>query len=326
MAGQPQPSHPLGLQIRLLGGFFVAIGGATVREDGWRLQRARTLVKLLALAPGHRLHREQVVDALWGERVPSDPGNSLHQVVRAARRAFATSTPDARFLLVFEGEQVLLSPQSSPAVGVHLTDVEAFEAAAAQALQEGSVAAYRTAIELYTGDLLPEDRYAEWAAGRRAVLSSQLVGLLLSYARALEAQHACAEAIEVLRRVVLIDPAHEEARVRLMRLHALRGSPGAAEREYQALVAALEEIGARPGRMSQQVRADIQGGRFFAPHPVAPAQLSVEASNTSETVARATNLPFDTSRFIGRSREAAEVVALLAESRLVTITGGPRAV
>lgn len=321
MAAEPQPNDPLEFRIRLLGGFSVVVCGAAIPEAAWRLQRARSLVKLLALVPGHRLHREQAVDALWGERVPSDPANSLHQVVRAARQALEAATPDARFLLAYEGEQLRLSAPTSPSGATHLTDVQAFEAAAMRAQQERTEAAYRTAIALYTGDLLPEDRYAEWAAGRRAALSSHLVGLLLGLARALEAQQAYAEAIEALRRVVLIDPAHEEARVHLMRLHALRGMPGEAEREYQALIAALEEIGARPGRMSQQLRADIQSRRFPAAQPDAPSPLTGDASITLETSAPATNLPFDTSQFIGRARESAELVSLLAESRLVTITG-----
>ncbi|HET8907135.1 MAG TPA: tetratricopeptide repeat protein [Ktedonobacterales bacterium] len=309
------------VQICLLGGFSVAINGAPIREDAWRLQRARTLVKLLALAQGHRLHREQAIDALWGERLPSDPGNSLHQVVRAARQALTTATPDAKVLIAFDGDQIHLSAPSTTAGAFHLTDVEAFEAAAAQARRHSSMAAYRAAIALYTGDLLPQDRYADWAAVRRATLASQFVDLLLGLARTHEAEIAPAEAIEVLRRVVLIDPAHEEARVHLMRLHALCGMPGEAEREYQALIAALEEIGARPGRMSQQMRADIQSGRFPAVHPDAPSPLPGEASTTLETGAPTTNLPFDTSRFIGRTRESAELVLLLTDSRLVTITG-----
>jgi DNA-binding SARP family transcriptional activator len=282
---------------------------------------ARTLIKLLALAPGHRLHREQVIDALWGEHVPADPPNSLYQVVRAARLAIATAQPEAGVWLAFEGEQLLLSAPSSAAAGYDMTDVEAFEAAASQAVQVGSVAAYRTAIAIYAGDLLPEDRYAEWAATRRARLSTQFIDLLLGLARTLEAQQAHAEAIETLRRVVLDDPAHEEARVRLMRLHALRGAPGEAEREYVALAAALAEIGARPGRMSQQLRADIHGGRFPVARPGASPSLLEEASTAAAPGTLATNLPFDTSRFIGRSREAGEVVGLLAEARLVTVTG-----
>ena len=39
------------------GGFSVTVNGEPV-PDRWRLRKAKTLVKLLALAPGHRLHRE----------------------------------------------------------------------------------------------------------------------------------------------------------------------------------------------------------------------------------------------------------------------------
>src|SRR5438874_2119397 len=42
-----------------------------VPETAWRLKKARELVKLLALAPGHRLHREQVMDVLWRDRRPA---------------------------------------------------------------------------------------------------------------------------------------------------------------------------------------------------------------------------------------------------------------
>ena len=49
------------VHVSLLGGFFVAVNGQPV-PDRWRLRKAQTLVKLLALAPGHRLHREVVVD------------------------------------------------------------------------------------------------------------------------------------------------------------------------------------------------------------------------------------------------------------------------
>ncbi|HEY7620199.1 MAG TPA: hypothetical protein VH834_10525, partial [Solirubrobacteraceae bacterium] len=73
----------LGLGIQLLGTFAVRVEGAPVPEEAWRLRRARTLVKLLALAPERRLHREVVVDLLW----PDGDGKGLHQVLYTARRA-----------------------------------------------------------------------------------------------------------------------------------------------------------------------------------------------------------------------------------------------
>ena len=58
--------------ISLLGGFGVAVNGRSVPTRAWRHRRAADLIKLLALAPAHRLHREQVMDALDGLPVPDD--------------------------------------------------------------------------------------------------------------------------------------------------------------------------------------------------------------------------------------------------------------
>ena len=58
------------LHIQLLGGFAVSVGGTAIPEAQWKSRRARSLVKLLALAPAHRLHRDQVIDSLWPEFGP----------------------------------------------------------------------------------------------------------------------------------------------------------------------------------------------------------------------------------------------------------------
>jgi hypothetical protein len=39
----------------LLGGFWVSVGSPTIEQDQWRLRKAAGLVKLLAIAPGHRI-------------------------------------------------------------------------------------------------------------------------------------------------------------------------------------------------------------------------------------------------------------------------------
>lgn len=52
------------VRVRLLGGFEVVVDGVPVPADVWRRRGAAGLVKLLALAPRQRLHREQVIEAL----------------------------------------------------------------------------------------------------------------------------------------------------------------------------------------------------------------------------------------------------------------------
>src|SRR5688572_1300884 len=55
------------VRIRLLGGFSVWVGERKVDESAWRLKKAASLIKLLALATSHRIHRERAMDLLWPE-------------------------------------------------------------------------------------------------------------------------------------------------------------------------------------------------------------------------------------------------------------------
>ena len=52
------------LEVRLLGGFQVLRDGDLVPQEAWQHRRGAELVKVLALAREHRLHREQVIEAL----------------------------------------------------------------------------------------------------------------------------------------------------------------------------------------------------------------------------------------------------------------------
>jgi DNA-binding SARP family transcriptional activator len=74
-----------GLTIRLLGGFAI-LRGCVPLSGPWRTEKARSLVKLLALAPDHALHRDQVLEWLWPERDPAASANNLHFALHAARR------------------------------------------------------------------------------------------------------------------------------------------------------------------------------------------------------------------------------------------------
>ena len=84
------------VSISLLGGFAAAVDGSPVEEKAWRLKKARELVKLLALAQGHRLHREQAMDVLWHDRAPGAAANNLHEAVHVARRVLDAGAIELR--------------------------------------------------------------------------------------------------------------------------------------------------------------------------------------------------------------------------------------
>ncbi|TPJ64968.1 hypothetical protein FJ471_14820, partial [Mesorhizobium sp. B2-7-1] len=53
------------VSIHLLGRFAVSVDGRAIPGADWRRDRAAALVKLLALKPAHRMHREQAMETFW---------------------------------------------------------------------------------------------------------------------------------------------------------------------------------------------------------------------------------------------------------------------
>jgi len=244
------------VRIRLLGRFEVSVGSRIIREDEWRLRKAASLVKLLALATDHRLHREQVMDLLWPDLMPGAAANNLHQALHVARRTLEPEVSAPSYLRR-QGEQIALCPDGSLWI-----DVEAFESGAAEARRARDSTAYRTALELYTGDLLPEDRYEDWAEERRKELRMLYLALLVEMAELYEERGDLGLAVEALRKVVSGEPAREEAHLALMRLYASTGQRYQALRQYEQLRETLRrELGTEPGALTQRAHEEIEAGR-----------------------------------------------------------------
>ncbi|MFN8516764.1 MAG: tetratricopeptide repeat protein [Chloroflexia bacterium] len=295
------PLQPL--QINLLGGFRVVVGSCEIPSAAWRLRKAAHLLKLLALAPGQSLHREQLLDALWPDLEPAAAARNLRYALHVARGVLEAAPASLPRALHVEGDRIVLRP-----AGPLLVDVAAFLSAAAAARRAPTPAAYEAALARYPDDLLPEDRYEDWAAGPRENLRETHLALLGALAGLHEASGALLPAIAVLERLTEREPLDDEAQVRLMRLLALTGQRGRALRQYARLRDALHrDLDAAPGPEALQLYAAILARRFSDPAADSPNSAPLAAPVQH-------NLPAALTSFVGRSREIAEVSALLAQS------------
>jgi DNA-binding SARP family transcriptional activator len=207
--------------MRLLGGFQVEVDGRPVPARAWRHRRGADLVKLLALAPQHKLHRDQVIEHLWPE-LGADPGAAnLRKAVHFARRALGGM--DA---IATEADMVELWPDGELQI-----DAEEFERESSRALtDEGG---HDLALRLFAGDLLPEDRYAEWTEPHRTRLQQRNLQLLRATGR--------------WQDVLAVDRADEAACRALMRVHLEKGNRHDAIREFQRLREVLRvDLGVGP--------------------------------------------------------------------------------
>src|SRR5215467_3934334 len=113
------------IQIMVLGDFRVVIDDREILAAEWRRGASAALVKLLALAAGHRLHREQAMEALWPETPPESSSANLRKAVHFARRTLGDH--DA---IGFDNDIVSLGPEGDVVV-----DSEVFETEAKGALR-----------------------------------------------------------------------------------------------------------------------------------------------------------------------------------------------
>ncbi|MEX2315413.1 MAG: TIR domain-containing protein, partial [Thermomicrobiales bacterium] len=295
------------LRIQLLGGFGVSIGGRAVSEAAWRQRRAASIVKLLALEPTHRLHREQLMELLWPELDYAAQLNNLRQALHHARRSLESAGMPRGLALERDGDIVVLAP-----AGLVWVDARAFEQAVVDAWQALTPASAQEALALYSGDLLPNDLYEGWAEQRRTTLRAGYLALLARLAALYDERGEPAEAIDAWQRLVAVDPTNEAAHAALMRLYAGSGQRRHALTQFDQLVAVLErELDASPEPDTCELAEAIREGRFpgAGMATLRPAQASP------------TSLPIPISQLVGREQELAELRQLLATERLLTLTG-----
>ena len=216
--------------IRLLGAFVVEVDGSAIPTTAWRHRRSAELVKLLALAPGHRIHREQVIDLLWPGLSDAAGGANLRKALYFARKALGSE-----HAIRLDGGMLALWP-----IGHVSTDVEHFEEASARALREADPALAAESAALYGGELLPEDRFGAWAEDRRASLRSRRVEVLKLAGRWSD--------------VLQIEPLDEEANRARMRAELEAGNRQAAIRLFDRLRTGLrDEYGVGPAPETVQL-------------------------------------------------------------------------
>lgn len=243
------------LRVVLLGRFLVESAGVIVPEAAWHRRGAAALVKLLAFSPGHSLHRDQILDALWPDIGLDTALNHFRKALYAARRALEPQlqahAPSSYLQLV--GETLSLTDV--------WVDVDEFERLARVAVASKQTSQVEAALAAYVGELLPEDRYEPWVEERRASLGNRYLELLRWSATRLEQEGALQDAVERLNMVLQYDSTDEEAHRSLMRIHAASGRRSRALEQYRACTQALrDELDTGPTPETEELHRRIRDG------------------------------------------------------------------
>jgi DNA-binding SARP family transcriptional activator len=205
--------------------------------------RVRKLLHLLALHTEQPVHREVLIESLWPEADPESGARNLHVAVSSLRQLLAVGSRGETIQIVREGEDYRLKLPP----GSH-TDVAAFAGSVGEGRHcraagdgPGAIRSLSAALDLYVGDLLPEDGPAEWVLGDRESLRASAVEAAGALAELLVAGDA-AGAARACERGLAIDRCRDSLWRTLQRAHELAGNYAAAadaRRRYERVLADL---------------------------------------------------------------------------------------
>jgi DNA-binding SARP family transcriptional activator/predicted ATPase len=165
--------------------------------------------------------------------------------------------------------------------------------------------------DFLTGFTLPDcPAFDEWLFFQSESLRQALAKALEGLVGMLSGQGDHEAAIPYARRWLTLDPLHEPAHQQLMQLYAQVGQQAAALRQYDLCRQTLkEELGVSPSQETTSLYNDIQAG-------------TVEDRTLSPRLRH--NLPIQTTSFIGRENELADIQRLLLDEpgcRLLNLVG-----
>lgn len=309
------------LCIHLLGSFSVDVDGHTVGP--WPRKSALHLLQALALSPGYRASRTQLVDVLVPDR-GSEQLRAVSDALYALRHQAVIDHSNVTTL----ADYLRSSPEAiwldKAKCWVDVTD---FEFAADAALSgEPSTEQLASVVARCSGQLLPQiaPPLETWASSLRPILEQKY----LACARALVSRHVCEEqsdpAILALQSVLQVAPDDEESHRQLIEIFAKLGRYHEAEQQLALCRLVLaRDLGVRPSE------ATINAIRIAREHRVSVASEKTTAAPQREAIGtpsdhKTYSPPKPLVKLIGRDDALKALPSLLSKddhARLITMCG-----
>lgn len=282
------------------------LGPVEAVRDGVRLDvpagRTTELLARLAFSVGTLVRADALIEDLWAT---SAGRNTLQSKVSQLRRALGDKD-----LVVGDrdGYRLVLDPERVDAVrAVRLAALAAGARAAGDAAT--ALERAREGLALFRGDVLVDA--GDWAAPHRTRLEEVRLTLVEAVMHARVELGAGSDVVPELEALVAEHPLREGLWTSLVTALYRAGRQADALAAYGAVRRALvDELGIEPGPALRTVEQLVlrQSPTLDVAPPVRPVGVPG-------------NLPAPGSPLVGRDEDRADVVALLAEHRLVTLVG-----
>jgi DNA-binding SARP family transcriptional activator/predicted ATPase len=251
------------LRIFLLGPFEIFREEKPITNAAWHSQQTRTICKILLARQGEVLPSDQIIDLLWPTDDPADARRRLHVRISQLRRVLGAGktclqTVDGGYL--FQPDETCWLDVDE--FQTRISEGDRYQEAGQQ---PEAIQAYEQARQLYRGDFLPEDLYADWAFAVREHYRERFLTLLIELAESYAQQGRYRLALARAREAQACDPLRESITVRLMLYHYYAGERSQALRAFERCRQVLAaELAIEPLESTRHLAEQIRAGTLWA--------------------------------------------------------------
>lgn len=221
---------PPPLRVVTFGGLRIWVGEREVDYRELRKRRGADLLVLLLLQPRRSLPVEQAADMLSPRASPSAAQTGFYQASSVLRRVLEPDLPEkfpSRYLKVDNGFVSLHLPEGSSVDFERLNEYSRTQQ-------------WQAVLELADGVFLPENLYTEWTTLYRQRFMDTIEVALFERAHECLQSEQYLNALEYCRRLIALEPWHEQAVMLGMQACLGLGNRSAARRIYQNLTKTLQ--------------------------------------------------------------------------------------
>ena len=170
------------LRIHLFGGLWIEEGERVLVRQSGRLSKPQELLVMLLIQKEGPVSNEQLMEDLWGNDEITNPTAALKNAIYSLRRLLQTDAAGPGPVITQNGRYVW---DRGAAVWVDAWEFEKWADLGEKSAGKEAVQAYRQAISLYTGDLLPGLSDRPWVFNYLHFLRQKYQEVVLSLCREL---------------------------------------------------------------------------------------------------------------------------------------------
>jgi DNA-binding SARP family transcriptional activator len=249
------------IRIYLLGKFEIREASNVITNKDWKRRKAALLMQRLAYEGS--LLKDQAIEFLWPETEITSGSNNLYRVIYSIRKTIDSFLGEETAEKIFSFENGILNLNDE--IWVDSKEFETLCSLQPDVSPQERISRHTRALNLYEGDLLPDERYEEWTLIPREELMRLHREVRISLAKDYFERKDFTVGIGILMPLIARDAADETVHQELMRAYALSGRRHDALRQYQSCVDNLEnELDISPALETKDLYNQIIRGELVS--------------------------------------------------------------